>query len=117
VWPTRIVKRPFTYEEFWNPELAFERLGRNQALAIYVAEVEPLYVNDNLNGGLPKDWLWRKAYVYYRDGERCQVCGRFRPWVWDAHHVTHRGEGGNHAIENLILLCRKCHSDEHPDKC
>jgi hypothetical protein len=31
----------------------------------------------------------------------------------DPHHVIHRSAGGEHALNNLLILCRKCHEDEH----
>ncbi len=108
---------PFTPEEFYNPKIAFENMGVGVALSAYMNEVEPLYIDDNRNNGLPIDWEWRRAFVYFRDEETCQGCGQFRPRLADTHHIEHRASGGNHAVENLVLLCRQCHEDEHPDKC
>lgn len=31
----------------------------------------------------------------------------------DAHHVTHKGAGGGDTWDNLMPLCRKCHSQWH----
>lgn len=43
----------------------------------------------------------------------CEVCGRN---ATDTHHIDSRGMGGDpqhkrDVIENLMALCRKCHSD------
>src|ERR1700685_1817430 len=36
---------------------------------------------------------------------------------WVTHHKIHRGKGGNHALDNLELLCSwPCHSLKHPEK-
>ena len=107
-------QRPFTLDEFRNPQLAIDRYGIDQALRLYKDFVEPLYVGDRLPG-LPRDWEWRKLFVHVRDQAQCQRCRRRRPKVWDAHHVVPRGDGGNHALDNLELLCRfPCHRQEHP---
>jgi len=110
-------KYPFSPEEFSSPQLAVQRYGLSEALLIYREFVEPQYTNDGLPG-LPKDWEWRKFFVYHRANERCQRsgCGR-KPEFWTAHHIVHRGEGGNHALSNLKLLCDwPCHKLEHPEK-
>ena len=45
--------------------------------------------------------------VIARDG-RCRFPGCDRPHTWcDAHHVTHWADGGDTALANLILLCRR----------
>jgi 5-methylcytosine-specific restriction endonuclease McrA len=31
----------------------------------------------------------------------------------DVHHIQTRGSGGDDAVENLITLCRKHHSEAH----
>jgi 5-methylcytosine-specific restriction endonuclease McrA len=54
--------------------------------------------------------------VYRRDGA-CMVgmdldygpCSEGR----DAHHITHRGAGGDDVEENLITLCRRHHDMVH----
>ncbi len=108
-------ERPFTLDEFRNPELAAKRYGIEEALYRYKEFVEPKYTDDGLPG-FPADWAWRKFFVYRRDKAQCRRCGRRRPVVWDAHHRRHRGDGGNHALDNLELLCRTCHEEEHPDR-
>ena len=34
----------------------------------------------------------------------------------DIHHIRFRGQGGGDEIENLIGICRKCHSMAHTSK-
>ena len=47
--------------------------------------------------------------VIARDG-RCRFPGCDRPHTWcDAHHVTHWADGGDTALANLVLLCRRHH--------
>lgn len=58
-------------------------------------------------------------FDHFRIGEQddiyCQACqrgGRVDKGGFDIHHIHGRGKGKN-VIENLILLCRKCHKKAH----
>jgi hypothetical protein len=54
----------------------------------------------------------RRALVV-RDGG-CAFPGCDRPAGWcDAHHVTHWADGGDTALNNLVLLCRRHHRILH----
>lgn len=46
-----------------------------------------------------------------RDGWRCQRCGA-RSQL-DVHHLRFRAHGGDDTLDNLIVLCRKCHQCVH----
>lgn len=57
-----------------------------------------------------------KNVVWKRDGGQCQCCGLlYNPEVKKRTHVVHHiDEDPTHnVIENLILLCRKCHRNVH----
>jgi 5-methylcytosine-specific restriction endonuclease McrA len=108
------MRLPFTREEFYDPEKAVRRLGLEDALDIYVAEVEPLYTFHGLPR-LPKDWQWRKLYVHTKARGRCAECRSRVPKNVDPHHKITRGEGGDHSLDNLVLLCLKCHREQHPE--
>ena len=41
----------------------------------------------------------------------CEVC--MHPPLNDAHHLRTRGAGGDDSPENLMALCRKCHTEWH----
>ena len=44
----------------------------------------------------------------------CVAEGCDRPPAWtEAHHVVHWAEGGNTALDNLVLLCRTHHRKVH----
>ena len=56
---------------------------------------------------------------YYNLGEQdiimCEACGkqgRIDGSGFDLHHINGRGKGKD-VIENLILLCRRCHNKAH----
>lgn len=58
--------------------------------------------------------------VYKRDGNKCQFCGWTRerwsredPRRLELHHVHGHADGGQNTVENLVVLCSKCHDDLH----
>lgn len=59
--------------------------------------------------GLP-DAL-RRA-VHARDGGRCRWCGATNRGV-DLHHIEYRKGLSYDVLENLVSLCRACHSFVH----
>lgn len=53
--------------------------------------------------------------VIARDG-LCRFPGCDRPPGWcDAHHVVHWADGGETALHNLVLLCKRHHGVVHAD--
>jgi len=49
--------------------------------------------------------------VLERDEHRCVVC-----WTWTEappHHIIYKSQGGRDVAENLITLCRACHTQLH----
>lgn len=56
------------------------------------------------------------ALVYERDQHCCVNC---KLWVEDGHkphHVIYKSHGGNDTLDNLVLLCDKCHYQVHHGK-
>ena len=54
-----------------------------------------------------------REYVLWRDGHTCQCCkGKSKDNVLEVHHIESRKTGGN-SPNNLITLCRTCHSGYH----
>jgi hypothetical protein len=43
-----------------------------------------------------------------RDGSRCSVCGATNMPL-QVHHRVPLSEGGNDSLDNLVLVCQKCH--------
>ena len=62
----------------------------------------------------PPDWEMRKKLVTDRD-QHCQNCRRQRGYrtKLHVHHIIPLGKGGSNRLDNLILLCEKCHKQIH----
>lgn len=108
------MKLPFSKEEFYDPARVVRRLGLQLALSTYRNEVEPLYRQDGLPG-LPRDWRWRTLYIHTLAKGRCRMCRKPVPDSTAPHHKVFRRNGGDHSIQNLILLCNRCHRLQHPE--
>ena len=46
-----------------------------------------------------------------RDDWRCVRCGH--PVGLECHHKRPLDQGGEHVIDNVLMLCRDCHIDAH----
>lgn len=58
--------------------------------------------------------------VYERDHNSCRICGwsierwsQDDPRILELHHFEHHAEGGANTVENLLVLCGKCHDEVH----
>ena len=54
-------------------------------------------------------WAETRTEVLKRDGYRCVRCGSTE--LLDVHHKIARQHGGTDDLDNLEVLCRKCHQD------
>jgi hypothetical protein len=60
-------------------------------------------------GKLPSDWARRKQAVYKRDEGKCQKCGcDLKENGSYLLHITPPSQGGQHNLENLVILCLDC---------
>lgn len=55
------------------------------------------------------DWDNIRQLVYRRDNFTCQECGK-KNMKLDVHHIIPFLDGGSNELDNLISLCRSCHS-------
>lgn len=53
-----------------------------------------------------------KAYVKFRDGYKCAVCGAVHVPL-EVHHRLQRHDGGSDRPDNLITVCHDCHKAFH----
>lgn len=55
-----------------------------------------------------------KLLVLERDGYECRMChGLYSRYAFDVHHLLMRSQGGTDEPENLVTLCRECHTQVH----
>lgn len=52
-----------------------------------------------------------RVAVRARDNDACRKCGVRKELK--IHHITSVVDGGTNELDNLILLCGKCHSEWH----
>ena len=56
---------------------------------------------------------WRRIRVAYIAAhplcEECQRAGRLTP-AREVHHILPLSQGGDHSLDNLMALCKSCHS-------
>lgn len=66
----------------------------------------------------PADWNSRVLDVRRRDNWCCQNCGRKdeHDVTLETHHITPISQGGSHAVDNLVTLCRDCHRAAEGDR-
>ena len=62
---------------------------------------------------------WQRIRKAYADAhplcEKCMAKGVYVP-VEEVHHMIPLSEGGTHDRENLISLCKSCHSQIHAER-
>lgn len=74
--------------------------------------------NPNIQGaeyqqGEQFDFWNVREYVLFRDGHMCQCCkGKSKDKILNVHHIESRKTGGN-SPNNLITLCKTCHTGYH----
>lgn len=56
-----------------------------------------------------------KAACLNRDNYTCQCCGT-KKGTLHVHHIVYRSQGGTDTLDNLIVLCEKCHKMLHEGK-
>lgn len=109
-------------------ELAKERRKANIYFINWLKTEEPKNRTDRSHyalRGYPSDWELRRQAIYKKYNGICQKCfcktsmngfytkqGTVSAHV---HHIIHISKGGDHALENLTLLCANCHKQEHPN--
>ena len=59
------------------------------------------------------EWDTLRKSALYRDNYTCQGCGQCGIPL-DVHHIIPVSRGGNNWLNNLLSLCRECHTRIHP---
>lgn len=74
------------------------------------------FTNDSISTSKKNDrWFEIKKKVLIRDDYRCSFCGKNSKPL-QVHHIISLSEGGSNDLDNLILLCLKCHEKQHNKK-
>lgn len=61
-----------------------------------------------------KEWKILREKVFKRDNGICQLCGA-KGWLCVHHKIPFRISRDN-SMDNLITLCKVCHSTQHTNK-
>lgn len=56
---------------------------------------------------------WRRFAAKIRNGNKCKICNSMKSLI--VHHIISRRSGGRDNVENLMVLCRKCHNRLHAE--
>jgi 5-methylcytosine-specific restriction endonuclease McrA len=67
-----------------------------------------LGLNKYLSGDVLKHKAWIRTQAIKKYGEKCELCGY--GLALDTHHIIPKNQGGNHKIDNLMVLCPNCHA-------
>jgi len=62
----------------------------------------------------PPDWNERRKQVL-RYAQACENCGSHRGPL-HIHHEVPISKGGSHSLDNLCVLCERCHERQHGDR-
>jgi len=60
-----------------------------------------------------KEWSLLSEHVHERDNYKCSMCNKNNNERLEVHHKKPLSMGGDNNIDNLELLCVKCHVDKH----
>lgn len=62
-----------------------------------------------------RSWAWqmRKVHKLNAAGHRCENCSE--PYGLEVHHLTY-ARLGRERDDDLVVLCRRCHQNEHRAK-
>jgi transposase-like protein len=100
----------------WMEKHGIERRSKTDL----VGELHPRYKEDSEYHVYDQQWARVRETVIQRDDEQCQECGISRAKCkerydmdLDVHHITpQRKVDDKYDTENLITMCRSCHTSE-----
>lgn len=73
----------------------------------------PTGLVDYHEDGYPKDWEQTSLQYRQKVSFRCEGCGAYAP-DGHVHHIIPVSRGGDSSEDNLLFLCKDCHSLQHP---
>ena len=94
----------------WLSPSVENRIGTHLSVIAKVCRLVPVSRQKGEQLGF---WNVRE-YVLWRDGHKCRNCsGKTKDTVLEVHHLVQRKDGGSDRPDNLITLCKTCHSAYH----
>ena len=63
---------------------------------------------------MARDMTGRRNKLISKNGNKCACCDY--PGYIEIHHINPVCEGGDSNMDNLIMLCEKCHATVHGKK-
>lgn len=75
-------------------------------------------INPDIKGkeyqeGQTKSYYDVRYFVFARDNYTCQVCGKSKGKILQTHHIRYRSNGGTDCADNLVTVCKDCHTPEN----
>ena len=90
----------------------FNNLLPNPKLHIEVGKFNIDMISNQDNVDCEKDYYNKKYFIFARDEYTCQVCKKKNKQL-RIHHILYKSKGGTNRIDNLITVCKECHSSEN----
>jgi 5-methylcytosine-specific restriction endonuclease McrA len=87
--------------------------GYSESRKIWVATHQDEVRKAHRERHVRRKWGGNHLAALERDGHKCQMCGSTS--LISVHHLDNEGDrrGQNHAMENLLTLCERCHRGMH----
>lgn len=83
--------------------------NRDCHAAFVVGPNNAAYIDGRQPAAYVRGWDAAKRRVLKRDGRVCFICSGTKRL--DVHHIDRNR--GNHRMDNLVTLCRRCHANQH----
>ena len=91
-----------------NPKLHIE-VGKFDVAKMINPDIE----GKEYQEGQTKGYYDVRYFVFARDNYTCQVCGKSEGKILQTHHIIYRSNGGTNCANNLITVCKDCHTHEN----
>jgi 5-methylcytosine-specific restriction endonuclease McrA len=105
--------------QWWTPERREAARQRGERFAVdpewrqrcgSPGEANPMWEDGRTQIPYARGWARKvKQLAWQRANYHCEICGSDKPH--DTHHKDFRKD--NHSLDNLQVLCRKCHKRLH----
>ena len=115
--PQSKLLREFEFEclkKRWKPSPWIPSKLRTGDIAKYLCAMTKKLVNGTELSRRSEDWNALRLQIVQQDKFLCQICER-KAASKHVHHIVPLSRFGTNHPNNLITLCIRCHSRQHPD--